>query len=86
MKLNIEIYSKGYCPFCKRTKATLKTLGLPFKEFDITSDAEKAKEMRSRSGRRTVPQVFINGKHIGGSDEFHHALDNGLLKELSPAL
>lgn len=82
MSIKIEVYSKGYCPFCKQTKATLRTLGLPFKEIDITDNAALANEMQNRSHRRTVPQVFINDEHIGGNDDFHIALRSGLLKGL----
>ncbi|MBT1064076.1 glutathione S-transferase N-terminal domain-containing protein [Bowmanella sp. Y26] len=83
MPLKIEVYSKDYCPFCKKTKQTLEFLGLPFEEFDITRNAALTSEMHTRSQRKTVPQIFINGKHIGGSDDFHQALRNGLLKDLA---
>lgn len=78
----VEVYSKGYCPFCKMTKATLRSLGVNFTEFDITSDAKKTQEMRKRSQRQTVPQVFIDGSHIGGNDDLQEALHNGKLKKL----
>ncbi|MDN3385167.1 glutaredoxin 3 [Pseudoalteromonas sp. APC 3358] len=78
---NIEIYSKGYCPFCKRTKATLSNLGLEFTEYDITDNDTLRAEMIERSNRKTVPQVFIEGHHIGGSDDFHQALSNDLLAQ-----
>ena len=78
----IEIYSKGYCPYCRKTKATLESLGVEFTEYEVTNDADLAQEMRTRSKRHTVPQVFIDGKHIGGSDEFHAALRNGELAQL----
>jgi glutaredoxin 3 len=78
----IEIYSKGYCPYCTRTKATLNKLGLAYEEYEVTENAKLASEMQQRSGRRTVPQVFINDQHIGGSDDFHAALNNGSLTDL----
>lgn len=78
----IEIYIKSYCPYCKRTKSTLNKLGLDFKEYEITMNKGLTEEMKSRSMRRTVPQVFINDQHIGGSDDFHLALQSGELNEV----
>jgi len=78
----IEIYSKGYCPFCKKAKATLNNLGLAFEEYEITHSEKLTKEMRERSLRNTVPQIFINDQHIGGGDDFHEALSRGQLQHL----
>jgi len=78
----IEIYSKGYCPYCRKAKATLESLGVAFIEYEITNNAELAREMRKRSQRHTVPQIFIDDQHIGGSDEFHAALRQGNLAQL----
>ena len=78
----IEIYSKGYCPYCKKTKETLNNLGLEFEEYEITRNEKLTQEMIARSQRKTVPQIFIDDQHIGGSDEFHHALRNGSLTDL----
>lgn len=66
----VEIYTKSYCPYCTRAKALLTSKGVEFEEYDITMGGEKRKEMIDRAhGRTTVPQVFIDGKHIGGSDD-----------------
>ena len=82
-KMNkVQIYSKGYCPFCKMAKATLGDLGVSFDEFDITNDQQKRKEMIARSKRQTVPQIFIGEHHLGGNDDLQHALSNGSLKGL----
>ena len=78
----IEIYSKSYCPFCKRAKATLTGLGMAYEEYEITDSDKLTTEMRERSGRKTVPQIFINDQHIGGGDDFHHALNTGALSHL----
>lgn len=78
----IEIYSKSYCPYCQRAKATLNDLGLAYEEFEITKSQVLSQEMRKRSGRKTVPQIFINNQHIGGGDDFHHALASGALTHL----
>ena len=66
---NIEIYTKAYCPFCHRAKAVLDSKGLRYKEIDVYGDNQLMEEMIKRSKRRTVPQIFIDGKHIGGSDD-----------------
>ena len=78
----IEIYSKSYCPYCKRAKATLTSLGVAFEEYEITHSEKLTKEMHERSLRNTVPQIFINDQHIGGSDDFHEALNRGQLQHL----
>lgn len=65
----IEVYSTHNCPWCVRAKALLESKGLNFEEINIASDADLAQEMAERSGRRTVPQVFIDGEAIGGFDE-----------------
>ncbi|MGQ5702714.1 glutaredoxin 3 [Sandaracinobacteroides sp. A072] len=66
----IEIYTKFFCPYCTRAKALLSSKGVQFEEFDITMGGPKRTEMLERAnGRTTVPQVFIDGRHIGGSDD-----------------
>ena len=71
----IEIYTTHFCPYCYRAKALLEEKGAEFTEYDTMSDADKRAESQKRSGGRTsVPQIFINDKHIGGCDELY-ALD-----------
>jgi glutaredoxin 3 len=66
----VEIYTKVFCPYCSRALALLRGKGVEMEEYDITMDSAKRSEMIERSsGRMTVPQVFINGQHIGGSDD-----------------
>ena len=66
----IEIYTKAFCPYCTRAKRLLESKGAAFEEFDITTGGERRAEMLQRAnGRTTVPQVFIDGRHIGGSDD-----------------
>lgn len=66
----IEIYTKAFCPYCARAKALLDSKGAAFEEFDITMGGPKRTEMLDRAnGRTTVPQIFIDGAHIGGSDD-----------------
>lgn len=65
----IEIYTTMWCGYCARAKSLLEKKGAAFEETDVMEDAAKRAEMRERSKRTTVPQIFINGQHIGGSDE-----------------
>ncbi|WP_416907418.1 MAG: glutaredoxin 3 [Polymorphobacter sp.] len=66
----IEMYTKQLCPFCTRAKSLLGRKGAAFEEIDISMGGPKRAEMIERAGgRTTVPQIFIDGKHIGGSDE-----------------
>ncbi|MCY4320684.1 MAG: glutaredoxin 3 [Alphaproteobacteria bacterium] len=68
--VEIEIYSSLWCPFCYRAKHLLKNKGAAFAEYDVDGEPARRSEMVSRSGgRRTVPQIFIGGTHVGGSDE-----------------
>lgn len=66
----IEIYTKAFCPYCTRAKRLLDEKGAVFDEFDITMGGPKRQEMIQRAGgRSTVPQIFIDDRHIGGSDD-----------------
>jgi glutaredoxin 3 len=75
MNAKIEIYTSPWCGYCARAKRLLGEKGVDYIEFDVTADTSKRDEMVERAGgRQTVPQIFIDGKHVGGSDELH-ALD-----------
>lgn len=66
----IEIFTKFLCPYCSRAKALLDCKGVEYQEIDLTMDRDGFNAMVDRSGgARTVPQIFIDGKHIGGSDD-----------------
>ena len=66
----IEVYTKAFCPYCTRAKKLLDAKGADFREIDVTMDRTGFEAMVDRAnGRRTVPQVFIDGKHVGGSDD-----------------
>ena len=65
----IEIYTSPWCGYCARAKGLLDKKGAAYTETDVIEDDAKRAEMRARSKRTTVPQIFINGQHIGGSDE-----------------
>ena len=66
----IEIYTKAFCPYCVRAKMLLDRKNAAYEEIDISMGGPRRAEMIDRAhGRTTVPQVFIAGKHIGGSDD-----------------
>lgn len=66
----IEIYTKAFCPYCTRAKGLLQSKGAAFEEVDIGMGGPKRQEMIQRAnGRTTVPQIFIDDRHIGGSDD-----------------
>lgn len=73
---DVVVYSKENCPYCVQAKQLLTSLKVNFTEIRVDLDAERLVEMMTRSGRRTVPQIFINGEPIGGCDDLfalHHA-------------
>lgn len=71
----VEIYTTPTCPFCHRAKSLLDKKGVSYQEIDVGGNAELRAAMTQRAnGRRTVPQIFIDDRPIGGSDELH-ALD-----------
>lgn len=65
----IIIYTADYCPYCVRAKMLLDKKGASYTEINVEHNDALREEMISKSGRRTVPQIFINGQHIGGSDD-----------------
>ena len=77
-----EIYTKDWCPFSTRAKEDLQRLGIAYEEIDVTADEARELEMIRRSGRHTVPQIFIDGQHIGGSDDLRLAEVNGALARI----
>lgn len=71
----VEIYTTMLCPYCWRAKKLLEEHGAQYKEVDVMTDGKLRAEMRERAGGRTsVPQIFINGQHVGGCDDLY-ALD-----------
>ena len=66
----VEIYATMFCPYCARARGLLSKKGVEFVEIDVMMDDAKRDEMVERAGgRSTVPQIFIDGRHIGGADE-----------------
>ena len=71
----VEIYSTMFCPYCARAKSLLERKGVKYVNIDIIEDSSKREEMVTRAnGRTSVPQIFIDGEHIGGCDDLY-ALD-----------
>lgn len=82
----IEIYTSPFCPYCWRAKRLLEEKGLAFTEIDVLLHPGRRAEMRERAeGRRTVPQIFIDGRGIGGSDELAALAASGALDALLAA-
>lgn len=79
---HVEIYTKSWCGFSVRAKDDLERKGVNFEEIDVTTDSIREQEMVNRSGRHTVPQIFIDGYHVGGSDDLREAEVSGLLERL----
>jgi glutaredoxin 3 len=69
MMAKIEMYTTPFCGYCARAKSLLEKKGAAYVEMDVMMDEKKRAEMRERAKRSTVPQIFINGEYIGGSDE-----------------
>ncbi len=65
----VQLYTAASCPFCVRAKRLLEARGVPFDEIDVGSDLEARADLVRRTGRRTVPQIFIDGRSIGGFEE-----------------
>lgn len=82
----VEIYLTPWCPYCRRALALLHELGVTPTVLDVEKEPAREAEMERRAGRDTVPQIFIDGRHVGGCDELHalHAR-GGLLPLLRPA-
>ncbi|WP_201314876.1 glutaredoxin 3 [Dyella sp. EPa41] len=79
----IEVYSTAVCPYCVSAKNLLKSKGLEWTEVRVDTDPAQREAMLARSGgRRTVPQIFINGHHVGGFDDLAAADRNGKLAQL----
>lgn len=69
MSKKVEIYTFATCPYCTRAKRLLDNKGISYKEFDITNQKEKLKELEARTNCSTVPQIFVDDEFIGGCDD-----------------
>ncbi len=81
----VLMYTTPQCPFCVGAKALLRRKGVPFEEIDVGTDATLREKMIKESGRRTAPQVFINGVPIGGFEELRALDQDGQLDRLLAA-
>jgi len=83
---DVVIYSSMMCPYCFRAKALLKQKGAAFKEINVDMDPKARAEMRAKAGgRNSVPQIWIDGEHVGGSDELHALDARGVLTNMLAA-
>lgn len=78
----IELYAKDWCPYCKAAKALLAKRGLKYVHHNVTAGGPLEDEMRTRASRTSVPQVFIDGHHVGGFDDLAAADRSGELDTL----
>jgi glutaredoxin 3 len=81
---DIVMYSTGWCPYCDRARALLARKGLAFREIKVDEDPGEREAMLERSGgRRTVPQIFIGERHVGGFDDLYAIDKSGELDRLT---
>jgi glutaredoxin 3 len=78
----VTIYTTGWCPYCERARRLLGAKQVAFAEIDVESAPEKRAEMLTRSGRSSVPQVFIGDHHVGGCDDLQALEKSGKLDAL----
>ncbi|WP_454785450.1 glutaredoxin 3 [Legionella sp. WA2024007413] len=78
----IIMYSTGYCPYCVKARELLNHKGTSFTDLRIDLQPELRQEMIAKSGRHTVPQIFINGQHVGGCDDLYALDAQGTLDQL----
>lgn len=82
---NVIVYTTDYCPYCVRAKNLLRHKGVAFDEINVGDDDALREKMVAESGRRTVPQIFIDGKPIGGFDELYALDQDGELDRMLAA-
>jgi len=78
----VEMYGSALCGYCTMARRLLAAKGVAFEEYSVDGDAAVRAEMMERSGRHTVPQIFIAGSHVGGCDELHALEREGRLDAL----
>lgn len=79
----VEVYSSFLCGYCARAKSLLESKGVAYDDLDVFTDPGKRQEMMERAGGRTsVPQIFIDGMHVGGCDELYALERQGRLDDL----
>jgi glutaredoxin 3 len=78
----VTLYVSDWCPYCQRAKGLLTQKNIDFSEINVDEDVKFRDEMIARSNRRTVPQIFLGDKHIGGCDDLYALDDSGELDRL----
>ncbi len=78
----VTVYSTNYCPYCRQAEQFLKARGVPFENIDVTEDDAMRTKLVELSGQRTVPQIFIDGKPIGGYSDMMALQRRGALDAL----
>lgn len=78
----VTVYVSDWCPYCQRAKSLLQQKHVAFNEINVEEDEKSREEMLARSNRRTVPQIFIGDKHVGGCDELYALNRSGELDRL----
>ncbi len=84
--MSIEIYTKNTCPYCHMAKDLLKQKKAAYSEIAIDGDQDLRAKMIDRAGRHTVPQIFINGQHVGGYDDLAALERAGMLDDMLKAV
>jgi len=78
----VVMYATDWCPYCSRARQLLSRKGVAFEEIDVEMSPESRAQMRARSGRTSVPQIFIGDTHVGGCDDLHALEARGALDAL----
>ncbi len=78
----VTLYVSGWCPYCERAKGLLTQKNVVFSEINVEDEPKLREEMIARSNRRTVPQIFIGDKHVGGCDDLFELDHSGELDRL----
>ena len=78
----VIIYNIDFCPYCTRAKQLLESKGVKFKEINVTEEPREKRVMIEKSGRKTFPQIFIDGEHVGGFDDINALDRDGKLNKM----
>lgn len=81
--MRVVLYTTPWCPFCVRARQLLEQKGLVYENIDVSGDPDRKREMMERSGRHTVPQIWINDEHVGGCDELFALERSGRLDQMT---
>ena len=82
MVASVVMYSTRFCPYCMRARSLLESKGVVYTDIAVDSQPGLRREMTERSGRHTVPQIWIGDRHVGGFDDLARLEQRGRLDEL----